>query len=505
MLVAEEDMPPLNEDTKSSVSLEYYHESTGLVLTPSTKEEARLPLNDPNSTHVAISFFPKNKREIDAIWQLEKQGAELSYIPFGYMIKRNSNDSDIRLLDKIEDYKLICQEESDYERLFLNDYDGFAPLGRSDTKLRKGNSCFYELYAICPVDIIIPEGLDYEKQFCINRGHDVPFVPIGYNIQLETYDSLLEGYVPLRNVKIALSYQGLTSYRFSNECGVVNLDPAFYNQPISEIKQTQVTCILSTQDWTITRDDSMTPIHLYLGTIQQIWNNAGVLPFGNDLLPVRISSTTTELEIHRAVDYYFNSNHEISNFISQNESGTIIHAMSSTHPEGWLGCTWASISRINIYNVGNPNCKTISTVLHELGHIHHYCFDNYNYYNLCEDIVLESYASYVGWYVGELYYLSKGYVRPYYGAQINQQGRQYWTNSSGSNYSPFFVDLIDDFNQSYEGLSYINDTISGVPISFVENMIPLCNSLSSCHNYLNNNVGVYFTLNDLNLMYSYYE
>ena len=154
-------------------------------------------------------------------------------------------------------------------------------------------------------------------------------------------------------------------------------------------------------------------------------------------------------------------------------------------------------------NNSSPQQYKISTVLHELAHIRHYDA-NTTYYQM-DTIIRESYASYVGWYLGESYYLDKGYIKSSNAEQINLNGRQYWTkNSTHHNYSPLFVDLLDDFNQhTTASPECVDDAISEVPFSVIEGMSH-CLTVSACHSFLNTYTGVYFNTIDLNTIFSYY-
>lgn len=96
--------------------------------------------------------------------------------------------------------------------------------------------------------------------------------------------------------------------------------------------------------------------------------------------------------------------------------------------------------------------------------------------------LVESYASFIGWYLGNDYYTSKGFVFPYSGYEINYQGRQEWAPGFG-NYTPFFVDLIDDYNQPA-----INDPISGFSPVLMDSLGLTYGSIADCATYLSTNL-----------------
>ncbi len=152
-----------------------------------------------------------------------------------------------------------------------------------------------------------------------------------------------------------------------------------------------------------------------------------------------------------------------------------------------------------VYNAGQSQNYTIGTVCHELGHLRHYFKINdyyFYYYGGITKLIKESYASYVGWMVGEDYYLSKGFVKPYDGYLINRQGRQFWYSNS-SNYSPLFVDLIDSYNQGYYDSIYPFDQLSSVPPLIVDTMVKQDNTVEDVFDHLDDYIGVYYTSSEL--------
>lgn len=258
--------------------------------------------------------------------------------------------------------------------------------------------------------------------------------------------------------------------------------------------------ILESDNWTITSGNATTtPIHIPLGRVGLLWlqiNNPSQRNFS-------LLSEVYEIEAHRAIDYYFNSEHLLSDGITAYDSGTLIHVMPEAS-DGYLGLAWPNNKVIELYNSGYPQSKFMSTLFHEQGHIRHY--GKTTSFNQIASFVKESYASFIGWAIGEEYYISKGFIKPSSSYQINQQGRQTWTiNSELYNYSPLFVDLIDSYNQHTLYSAYVNDSISNTPYSVVENMALESHNLIECLDYLENYVNVYFSQNEFNLMKEYYE
>ncbi len=139
-----------------------------------------------------------------------------------------------------------------------------------------------------------------------------------------------------------------------------------------------------------------------------------------------------------------------------------------------------------------PTTMKIGSTLHELGHMAQYNRNTFTGYLTTSNLLLESWASYVGWYVGEAYYTSLGWVKPpetdY--SNITNQSRQFWM-STNDNYSPMFVDLIDGYNQRARGTTYPNDNISVTNNSVHSQILYVADhilGLSGALDYLQSNV-----------------
>jgi hypothetical protein len=125
------------------------------------------------------------------------------------------------------------------------------------------------------------------------------------------------------------------------------------------------------------------------------------------------------------------------------------------------------------------------------------------------DLLKESWASYVGWYLGELYYSKLGYTEPMingliydhtndYYQGLTGQARQYWerthTEEQNGNYSPLLIDLIDDFNQAVHGSGTLNyDAVSNIPRAVIYKIANEARTWEDCRNILDNYIGTYYT------------
>lgn len=454
-----------------------YHSGTDLVLQAydlfSDPNIHRLDEHFSESTHLGVKFFPGSFEQQRYLSNLES--ISISFIPFGYS-------------------PVSPKQQEGLDRETLPVFPEINPY-TVDTKGYKNTESEYNpkiggiirlpiVYALWPKEIPIPEDIEYEICFeaKLPGGADTkttrgPGWDYGYNASFKTYDSLLSSYVPLRKLRVDLSYGIYSGTAYTNSQGFVTLSPQIVGLSVDHYSDLSVIVVLDTADWIISRDTSSTPIHQVIGTTGELWST----PFNGGTHNENLISITTEYEIHRAVDYYFNSSHSLSGNIAIGErgKGTIIHAMNN--PGSYMAFTLYDSSMepfIIVYNGYSSQNDCIASVLHELGHIRLLIHKGYNIHESCTNALQESHASFVGWYLGNSYYTSKGFIIPNAGYEISYQGRQDWMPGYG-NYTPFFVDLNDDYNQSA-----INDPISGYLPNYVDYLALTYNSITDCGTYL---------------------
>ena len=467
--------------TRSTVTFDsdiYYHEGTGLVLQSynlfDDPQVYKLEEVVDGITHFGVKFYPK---DIDQQRLLSNSDvANVVYIPFGFSpVVPNDQEwvKDPTSLPKYPGISPYVIDTKDYQSTGAN------------TKL-SGDIQLPIMYALWPVNEPLPEGIENEICFkaAMNRDSSPTLTRAnGYNYEYEyqaqfrSYDSLLGSYVPMRKLKVGLIYGIYSGYSYTNSNGNVTLLP--YIVGLSEIyyESLNVVVTLESPDWTIVRNEDTTPVHYIVGTTGSLWTTHT----GGGTYVCNLNSTTTEYEIHRAVDYYFNSTHTLSQGIQSSERGTVYHAMDNDNGSIW-GETWYSSTTdpfINIYNGHPSQNEVIGTTLHEIGHARMLKNKGYNGYVSCSKTYRESYATFTGWYLGNDYYISKGFVFPYSGYTINSNNRQTWIPGSGDWYTPFFVDLNDDYNQAN-----LNDPISGAPANLLDYAAMTYTSLTDVGTYL---------------------
>ena len=180
----------------------------------------------------------------------------------------------------------------------------------------------------------------------------------------------------------------------------------------------------------------------------------------------------------------------------------------SMDADGVFTCSALNSAYITIYN-NHPDdmYKCVSVLMHELGHFVHYGErGGYRMFTKVHDLITESFASYVGWLLGNKFYTDKGYTGNL--NVIGNQSRQTWhkgMTGTISHYSPLFVDLVDDFNQGSLNSKYPTDRIENVPNSLISIIAEEDYDWNELKSRLQNYVGTYYTEQDLTTYLSNYE
>lgn len=488
-------------ETKSNSQI-YYHSGTGLLIHQTIDNDDKLELGDASVTHVVRKYYPKSVEEQFEISNCEE--IEVSYIPIGYSPVNLRTTNSIQI--KNGDYPLFPENHSN--TIHLNTRDAHVDTIRGE--LLNTSDCEYDItlpvmYAICPIDFTGLQSIQQEDCYglCRAGGPGGMEYDTRFPIHLQQYDNLLDSLIPLAQVKIRAQNSNHLLDRYTTSLGDVNFNLHYADVSPSDMGSFAITIILETPKWIISRDSTTTPIHINLGSVNEIWPFYLIEP---TVYTPSLTTSNIEFKIHRAAHHYHYISHDLSNDIDSYESGVVLHAFTDSHPS-YAGLSWVQSKIIYVYNYSSMDNYIIGTTLHELGHIRQYAKMGASF-SSAASIIKESYASFIGWYVGEHYYLSKGFTRPYPTYHINGQSRQSWHSGIGSTmypYSPLFIDMVDDVNQGLNNNNYPYDLISGVPVSTVEQMGWQNTSLSGCFQYLENYSGIYFSLVELNNYKTYYN
>lgn len=447
---------------------------TDMLLRP-VENNVALQTKVEKTTHYRIKFYPKNI--VEQQYLNSSDNISISYIPFGYELISGAN-FDVRT----EHLSFVDVNPHNYY------YEGYCFSG-NELSYKKREVKLPVMYAVWPKEKKIPKDISHEVIAPLSLRVPPPDLP-RYPLILRTYDSFLGRYVPLENIKVRISYQGCSADQYTDSNGFVQIYTglASITSP-SQVPSISVYVVTEGQKWSVCYGSSTAPYQLALGTIGSLW------PTTTSTLTMNLTSIRNEYEIYRAAEFYFSPSNELS--VITEEENPIIHTFPQ-HP--WCqGETWPYQKIIYIYDVGLSQQEELAVVFHELGHIRKCYHQGMSNFNATELWVHESYSCFLGAYLGEAYYLSKGYVKPYSTYLINTMGQQHtWQIGSSSPYSPFFIDLFDEYNQSSYNANLPNDVIQGFPAYLVDNLGIYNMSKTSSKATLSNYVGIYCTQVQLN-------
>ena len=425
--------PVLREEMIETV----YHPATNTVLAKVSDDSRLISTKAEDATHYAVKFFPKNTNELFTL--IRAENVMTSYYPFGYTptkLSRSESTSGSEVFDE-NPYTETYTNPDDPEDVFVTT----LPV----------------VYAYWPIVQALPDEIDHDICYSVSMpGSDCdkevitrdPSFIHQYPLYVKTYDSKLGSYVPMSNLKVRLTYGTVWADLYTGSNGSVIVDPlALYNvSTFLESRDVTVTLIYETGKWIVSSDNATTPIQVQLGAIKDIWTTVVLDDTQADPYYLNLTSSTKECEIHRAVDYYYNSTHQLSSYIVSGEEGIVYHAMSSSNSSiersVFLCSNTPPIAKVyNNTGSGNTQENYIGSIINTAGHIHQFYVTGGvpSYYQNILSLIRESYGTYVGWLVGEQYYTSKGYVKTGPSDDVCGQSRQGWTG--GNDTSPFFIDL----------------------------------------------------------------
>lgn len=461
------------------------------------------------ATHYAVKILPKTENEQ---WLLESdEQIKVTYVPFDYVSLAEEQVQNLRMSRS----QNLFREEAKERRYSVTFEGGMSSEGPVDPVT-------YELpvlYAVWPCNRPFPADMDYEILYdvflpgCTTAGSEAiglsaealqalegvaisrgsaplyppsgPIKPPSGPITLPSegyptgrvlcYDSHLDSFVPLSNLKIRFSFGSNIYETVTGGDGSFALDKYVFNDAIVSF--------VFQDKWSITHKNSTTIITETKGTFKNLRESNG--------LNFNINSSSApdpRYEIHRAVAFYqygvrtfYGGSsmlhlHEIPRYYTTSAGGLRIEAHDTPNSEvnGRFNYNFMNRNYIQISNNNrNYHPRLMGTVLHELGHYTQFALrDGYSHFHSMHKLLKESWASYAGWHMGEMYYSVQRLGSVTLGVDITGQARQDWYTATKllPHYSPLFIDLRDNYNQ-FEYLYgpntalYPLDTIQNVPYS----------------------------------------
>lgn len=484
--------------------------------TPVTRGGVSASASSPEPTHYALKIYPKTE---DEQWQIEMmEDVRVSYIPFGY------SQLTSREVESLPQSKTRSAVENTFAEKspYTVTYDYFDASDGGPTGPRSFQLPI--LYVEWPIARPLPDDMEYAIDHEVFRPLPSPATrattraAAPYMVVITFYDEVTGTYIPLTNMDVHVRtneyfydpwndrdrpgywtldiLEGVTDDRGAIDIGpLVAIYPSLFpNDPY---------CLLNFDinyrdpdgKWKVTAPNS---------TVVAQYNDFGLFyfdwsPRDGDFI-LREPDERQLIPIGQALKYFFDEQTDIPNEPS-NTLKIIANNYESISSNGSFS---AANCTINIYNNGNPRYSVVGTTLHELGHFTH-CYQTQSIFNNSNSFLKESFASYVGWYLGREYYKSLGWTPPNDNSSIiSHNAQQGWTKTTSVSdgihyewYSPLFVDLTDNYNQKTSSTPFCpNDNITGVPASAVWNIISTISTYSQVRSKIVNLAGSSSGFND---------
>jgi len=395
-----------------------------------------------SATHYSVKFFPKTEAEQ---WMLERmEDINISYYPFEY---RLLSEEQVEELDVTRSAVNTLPDETRYTVTYDDLRTVEGPVSPQTFKLPV-------IYAAWPVNKPFPANMDYEiveelyipdysdesnvdskvntiletrsffpPNIIINPGDTITRPTLTLRGQLMNYDSTLMRAVPLTGVKVVLRSGSSSWNAQTNSEGYFSITAAVH------LNSASVECWLQNPNWrVILRSSSTDPHILSMGDAIAHWSVI------EDLVPVWTLKGNRNWPLYlvaRAIDYYyrgyFNQTHEIPGW-TYNDMGLKIYVPCIPDEDNnYAGLFYPSQNGapayIKIYNMEASDAAYISALYHELGHFYHYCERGASVFNQMRTFIIESFASYVGDYLGRNYYEQYNKTFPAKSSDMYQDGK----------------------------------------------------------------------------------
>lgn len=482
--------------TRSDVTVNYMGHKYSITDGPLSIEKARALFSDTSleATHRALRILPSNMEQLHRLEADES--LIISYHPLEYVLIPESFDNAPAPEQEMDPVYEECGTV-----VAMEDLRTVSPV-----------------YVLWPVSHPLPQGVNYELLYEVYMPEAEPsrLIPDPYIEpphaagHLRCYDNRLASYKPLKHVQLQyIDVFSSTRTAYTDTSGYFYLSFADIDYPVT---------VKLRNDKFVVRDSTTSNVKSFSFSPRDY-----VLPFPGNENPVFVNGCNVQFpanffwDTYKAAEYYFYGDNDLLNIVPIYDTLGVsidIHAINSSAPNNILGCFSYSTNNsfspyINIFNpysnYSGASSKIFGTVNHELAHATNYTLGA-SYMYATDDMIVESFASLMGWYNVSQYYSS--YVGTSHSLvhSICTQGRQNWTQSSTTLiYTPIFIDLYDDYNQHTTNSSYNNDPISGVPISFIANSALGPQSFQSVHNLLQSGVGSYYTSSEFSTFISPYS
>lgn len=259
---------------------------------------------------------------------------------------------------------------------------------------------------------------------------------------IKVWDHVIEDYIPIQGVKVVARRFFHTESAFTNEDGY--FQTASFKNPVKyKIKW-------ETDEYDIRSGTfGQAVLERKGGKFSSPWN----LDIEKDKIQMYYAT------VHRAAFRYHYQN--IDGLRRPGYSSKLKICVYDKNGDSY-GMNWANIDPFGILpdiqiwakhdDAYRPSNGILSTAIHELAHASHRKYMTGIQFSQVSDIIVESWARAVQWRVTQIEYSARGIsdydVPPW--NDVEQRHLQNWDSGWSHKYTPLFIDLIDNYNQSLE-------------------------------------------------------
>lgn len=460
-------------------------------------------------THYALKIYPRNQEEKRRVIRIKD--VKVSNIPFDYVQVPENLSKEVNSMSRSSERTF--QEKSPYS-ITLENY--ITDEGGPDEPITLNMPI---LYVVWPYDKPLPEDMDYriDYEICLPNYHTTV-----NNVLNDTSIKIIEN----EAIKLALGDNENSTVRGVNWYFYLIQYDNYWQAWDTPLAQLPVRIQLGSNIWdwasdpnglvdldaTLNIPSNASVTLRYESPIWELWAGTYMFVPTKSLGSIQDCHARTHNcidddyqlnTIHRALTFYFFGLHDIyPKYIAE---GFVVRSNYQRNEQamGLFHYSSDNYCYVEIFNNGYTHNYVVGTVFHELGHAQHYFArgNRFNNFKNTHELLKESYASWAGWHIGNNYYISlmgggivksPEYLSPtYIYLDHVQQSRQDWDPNSDDVYTPLFIDLQDDYNQSR-----LNDEIKNVPYrNLFHEIIEQCTDWNSCRSILNRYKDQYYSSN----------
>ena len=427
-------------------------------------------LSQSNPTHKILRIY------IDTPEQLQAIERDTSVMIFHYCSPSDSESySPVHYSPSEKGYTYVC-DANEAPAIDLYPIDVYWPIGKRVPA---------DYRYIQKDEVFIPSG---EHSGTDSDNNERAQIPLTISGRIRAYDNRLEQYLPVIHAKIQYySVQsGILTLRYT-ETDSLGYFTLYRPSTISDID-----LLLENSNFVIRDGNTSSVKSLYIGSL--------------GLHPGFLQKDFSEnffLDVYQSASYYYYKTNSLLSQVTKYSSSPAINiytvnSASGANIAGSFSYGYETSPYITIYNPYYDDYEAAAsyvfgTVLHEFGHATHYITDGLSPFSITHPAIKESFASFFGWY-NVLNFYSDVIDTEAVTNIICSQDRQTWSPTTYYiNYTPLYIDLFDETNQSLYYSGTVNDTISGVPVSVILNSALGHTSFQSVFSYLSSFIGQYYT------------